>query len=148
MARRSRFWQMEGFDYKFRSRFECEVAEQLIDLDVQWTYEEEEWEYSQKINGTCMDCEGQNVHKNRVYTPDFKVMLPDHTFYIEAKGNFTGPDRTKMVAVKETYPDVDIRMFFQADNWITKLRKRTYGGWCGQKGFVWACAEIPTDWVE
>ncbi len=81
-----------------------------------------------------------------IYTPDFKVTLPSgKEFYLESKGYFKYEDRSKMVAMKAQYPDLDIRMLFQRDN---KLGKGTYSSWCEKNNIKSAIGEPPDDWFE
>lgn len=65
----------------------------------------------------------------------------------ETKGLFTAADRKKMLLVKEAYPWMDIRMVFQADNWITKAKKMRYSEWAERHGFMWYVGHAPpADW--
>jgi hypothetical protein len=77
------------------------------------------------------------------YQPDFR--LPNGIL-IEAKGQLDVADRRKMIAVKMTRPDLDIRFVFQ--NPRSKLSKngKTYGEWATAAGFQWAEGVIPVDW--
>lgn len=79
------------------------------------------------------------------YIPDF--VLPNGVI-LEAKGYFPYEDRRKMVAVKKSHPELDIRMVFQNPNTkIDKRSKTTYAMWCEKNGFPWAhYLHIPLEW--
>jgi hypothetical protein len=80
------------------------------------------------------------------YTPDFILA---NGIWLEAKGYFTGKDRSKMLAVKKQNPEVDIRLVFQAPyNYLSKRSKTTYAKWADKHGFLWCReTEIPREWL-
>jgi hypothetical protein len=82
------------------------------------------------------------------YYPDLIITQKDtgHTIYVEIKGWFKPSDRVKMLAVKKCNPDADIRLVFQADNFLTKAKKKRYSEWADKNGFEWAVGSIPDDW--
>jgi hypothetical protein len=130
---------------KYESKFEERLAAQLQKKGVKFTYESETWKYEKKpYNATCLDCGSRRVMETRDYTPDF--FLPSG-IVVEAKGKFTSPMRTKLLAVRESNPDRDLRIVFQRDNPLTSTKKKTYTGWAKQKGFKCAVGEIPDDWL-
>lgn len=115
--------------YQYRSKFERQIASQLKLAGVRFEYETIRLGYTRKCS----------------YTPDF--ILPNG-IVIEAKGFFKPSDRTKMLAVREANPDMDIRFLFQnAKVKITKGGKTTYGDWADKKGFIWAEKDIPNTWL-
>jgi hypothetical protein len=84
------------------------------------------------------------------YIPDWK--LPNGV-YIEAKGWFKSEDRTKLLSVKKSYPDLDLRLLFmKASTRISKTSKTTYSQWADKHGFPWACwatgGGIPKEWLR
>lgn len=114
----------------FRSLFEWTLAKNLTNRGVDFEYELKSLPYVIK----------------HTYTPDFK--LPNGIF-IEAKGYFTGKDRTKAIAVKKQHPDIDIRfVFMNPHQRLSKKSKTTYGVWCEKHGFKWAKNEIPEEWID
>lgn len=115
---------------KYRSKLEKSVASLLQQLGVCFEYESTKIPYIIRHN----------------YTPDF--VLPSG-IYLEAKGYWDAEDRRKMLAVKESNPELDIRMVFQAPyNKISKKSKTTYAQWCDKHGIQWTSfAEIPIDWL-
>jgi predicted nuclease of restriction endonuclease-like RecB superfamily len=98
-----------------RSRLEEQVAALLDELGIEYGYEPEKLNYV---------IEAQ-------YIPDFKV----GDVYLETKGFFKPSDRRKMLAVKKSNPDKDIRLVFQAP--YNKISFQ----WCPYY-------EIPLDWLQ
>ena len=115
---------------KFRSKLEERIADLLEGRGVSYEYESEKLGYTIEHN----------------YTPDF--VLPNYT-YLEAKGYWAPEDRRKILAVKKSNPDVDIRMVFQSPyNKISKKSKPTYAQWCERHDIPWAhFHDIPLDWL-
>ena len=113
-----------------RSGLEREVAAILSRLKLKYTYEEDKLPYVIEHN----------------YIPDFRV----GDIYIECKGWFKSTDRRKMLAVKKSHPDLDIRFVFQSPyNKLSKRSKTTYAMWADKHGFPW-CASyaIPISWLK
>ena len=115
---------------KFRSKLEENIANLLDGLGVSFQYESEKLDYT--IEHT--------------YTPDF--VLPNYT-YIEAKGYWSPEDRRKILNVKKSNPEIDLRMVFQAPfNTISKKSKTTYAKWCERHDIPWTSWQnIPLDWL-
>ena len=92
---------------KFRSLFEKDFAQDCNQRGISFSYE------SEKIKWTP---------PQKTYNPDFIFEKHDGSLMIvETKGRFTAADRTKMKAVVEQHPELDIRMVFQnANNKLTK----------------------------
>lgn len=87
----------------------------------------------------------QSAH---TYTPDF--ILPNGV-HVEVKGNFNREARTKMVLVIEQNPDVDIRLLFMRDNYISKKSKTKYSDFCKKRNIkyhVSVMGEIPKEWLD
>ena len=117
----------------YRSGFEEQVAKSLKRDKVKFEYESEKIPYVQPS-------------VNRKYTIDFK--LPNGV-YVETKGRFTASDRKKMLWVKETNPNKDIRLLFQRDNYLTKSRKTRYSDWATKNGFKYAVGnKVPKEWLK
>lgn len=87
-----------------------------------------------------------NLPKN--YIPDFTIDLPNgHTIYIEMKGWYRYEDQVKMKYVKETNPDLDIRMVFPQNNLIGKHMR--YSDWCEKYGFPYHIGPlVPVGWYN
>ena len=115
---------------KFRSKLEESVASLLEGLGVSYEYENEKLSYTIEHN----------------YTPDFK--LPNY-IYLEAKGYWAPEDRRKILNVKKSNPQVDLRMVFQSPyNTISKKSKTTYAKWCERHDIPWTSWQnIPLDWL-
>lgn len=117
------------------SKAEVNFAMWMDEMKIEWMYEPEKWDW---------------VPPKRKYTPDFKVMRKDGTyFFVEYKGWLRPEDRTKMKAIKQQYPYIDIRFIFtNASKPIYKGSKTTYAGWAEQHGFFWAEKIMPEEWLE
>lgn len=120
---------MKKRKFKARSGFEGRVANNELPRGAQ--YETDKLPYI----------------KHHKYIPDFT--LPNGIF-VEAKGYFIASDRTKLLAVRDQNPGVEIRILFQdASKFISKGSKTTYGEWATKHGFTWAQGErVPTTWYE
>lgn len=118
----------------YRSGFEKKIAEKLEQLGVSFEYESEQLKYIVP----------ETTH---TYTPDWKI---GNTLY-ESKGYWPSRERMKLLRVKKSNPDVEIRIIFQnADNKISKGSKTTYGVWATKNGFEWADWRkgIPRHWLK
>ena len=117
----------------FRSPLEKRVAEALDETGAGWEYESARLLY----------------HVERTYTPDFLVdTIMGRSFYVEAKGYFTSADRTKLLAVREQNPGIDIRLVFQrANNKLSKRSRTTYAQWADKHDFKWAEGTVPNAWL-
>lgn len=84
------------------------------------------------------------------YTPDFVLTKKDGTdLIIETKGFFKPSDRRKMTAIKAAHPELDIRIVFQRDNYLTKSKKAKYTDWAKKNGFPCHVGEeIPDSWLS
>lgn len=131
----------------FRSMLELRVAKYLWSKDVSFTYESRQLEYHTKIPGTfCGECGETPCYKKGKYTPDFFL---ENGVILEVKGLFDAKDRKKMAAMKELHPELDIRMVFQYNNWLTKAKKKNYGSWCDSKGIPYHVGvNIPEEWLK
>tara|TARA_R100001082_G_scaffold41994_1_gene22334 strand:- start:204 stop:635 length:432 start_codon:yes stop_codon:yes gene_type:complete len=121
----------ESKQIKFRSKLEEKIADLLEGLGILYEYESEKLSYTIEHN----------------YTPDF--VLPNCR-YLEAKGYWTAEDRRKILNVKKSNPEIDLRMIFQAPyNTISKRSKTTYAKWCEKHKIPWAhYKNIPLDWLQ
>jgi predicted nuclease of restriction endonuclease-like RecB superfamily len=71
------------------------------------------------------------------YTPDFTVKSPNGMFFVEAKGFLRPEHRRVLTSVKLCNPDIDLRMYFQADKKVYKNGKLTYTQWADKYGLPW-----------
>ena len=120
----------ESKNIKFRSKLEENIASLLEGLGVSYQYESEKLSYTIEHN----------------YTPDF--VLPNYT-YLEAKGYWSPEDRRKILNVKKSNPEIDLRMIFQSPyNTISKKSKTTYAKWCERHDIPWTSYHnIPIEWL-
>ena len=114
----------------FRSGFEQQVSLQLEKAGVEYEYE------TMRIKFTP---------KERMYKPDF--ILPNGVI-LEAKGRFTGADRSKHDLIRKQHPELDIRFVFMVNNTLSKVSKTTYTDWCDKRDIPWCIVNIPKDWFE
>jgi len=114
---------------QYKSKFEAKIAKSLKARKVSFKYELWSYEYLQY----------------KLYTPDW--FLPKGVI-VETKGKFTSSDRTKMIDVKEQFPELDIRLVFMRDNPIRKGSKTKYSDWATKHGFLYAIGDIPNEWIK
>ena len=86
------------------------------------------------------------------YIPDFIVTTRSGAkIYVEAKGlgrAFDYDARNKLVAIKEQYPDLDLRLVFMADRPISKGAKMRTSDWALKYGYTFAINTIPDEWFS
>lgn len=117
----------------YRSGFEVQVANQLKEAGVDFQYEPKDGKIKYQKPPAS-------------YVPDFT--LPNGVM-IEAKGLFTGSDRTKHLLIKKQHPDIDIRFIFQNPRAkLNKGSKTSYADWCSKYGFQWAAKRVPVEWLQ
>lgn len=125
--------KQRGLIEGYRSGLEENVAEQLVEANIDAEYE------SIKIRYTVPAVE-------RKYTPDFP--LPNG-IVIETKGRFVTDDRKKHLLIKQQYPDLDIRFVFSnSRSRLSKASQTTYAAWCEKYGFKYADKLIPPKWLK
>lgn len=119
---------------RYRSKFESIVAEQLETAGCPYHYEEHDLYYVEPA-------------KVRRYKPD--ILLVHNGIFIEVKGMFSADDRKKMLLVKDTYPEIDLRLLFmRSQNKLSKKSKTTYAQWCEKNGFEYADLQVPASWIH
>lgn len=122
-----------------KNPFETATYLDLVEKGIEVGYETHKFEYTVSHN----------------YIPDFPIVLGSGTkIFIETKGNgrsWTPEVRRKMVTVKQTYPDLDIRFLFYTNAPFGGKRKdgsrMTQGEWADKYGFPWAVKKVPPDWL-
>jgi len=116
----------------YRSGFEEEIARELAELNVKFTFEEH------KVPWTDL--------RYRNYTPDFVL---ENGIIIETKGRFVPDDRRKHLEIKKQHPHLDIRfVFYRSASTLSKTSKTTYASWCKKNGFKYADKHIPQSWLD
>lgn len=132
----------------YRSALEASIAKDLTEKGIAFEYERTKIVYFIPVrSGTCLTCGEAKVGKRAKYTPDFYLCTT--RVFVESKGYFTGRDRTKLTAVRDQHPEIDLRILFAADNWCTKLHKQRYSEWASKHGFKFAVGtRIPAVWTK
>jgi hypothetical protein len=116
-------------DREHRSQLETDVEQALINQGYSPQYETERFSYV--------------LHKK--YTPDFKV----GSVYIEVKGWWPPPERSKFLAVILSNPGLPIFVALQRPNMtLSKQSKTTYAQWCTKHGIAWCPIPIPPDFMK
>ena len=142
----------------FRSMFEARIASTLKERGVKYDYETERYAwYAKSRNGIlCPNCGELSGMVKRYYTPDF--FIRGTGVIIEAKGRLTTQDRTKLTAIKQQYPELDLRLLFQDDGFLTTSRNRVdkkrirNSEWAESNGYPFAICgrggkNIPQEWL-
>lgn len=110
-----------------RSGLEDVVTDYLKSMGVGFSYEAHALPYVPPV-------------KTRKYTPDFFL---DNGIIIETKGRFDTDDRQKMIMVKSTHPELDIRLVFSnAKTFITTQKVSEHRDWLRASGH--GAGPIPT----
>ena len=125
----------------FRSGGELSLAESLESEGIPWDYEPEKFSY-------------QLQHD---YLPDFRIKTRGgRTIHIEFKGWTpgweSGSDRTKLLAVRDAYPLLDLRIVWStaafARRPIRRGGKTTNEQWAEKHGFKSSAARVPLGWLD
>jgi hypothetical protein len=130
-----------------KSLYEDGIALQFKQAKVRVKYEPYKMEYYVKAKGGfCLDCGKNDIWVKRYYVPDW--VSEDDQLIVESKGKFTSAMRTKMLAVRQSNPDKDIRMLFMRDNWLTRKKQQKYSEWAEKHGIPYAIGEMPKEWIK
>ena len=114
----------------YRSKLEEDIGADLIKLGYETSYEKDKFRY---------------VLPPRSYTPDFRV----GDFFIEVKGWFPSKDRTKLLAVMKSNPELPLFIALQSPHQrLSKKSKTTVAMWCQKHGIPWCPTPIPADFLE
>jgi len=133
-----------GTEYIFRSEYERRQARRLLKNNISFLYEHQQLSFMADVrNARCRSCDSTDCVQLRSYTPDF--YLTETGIFVETKGKFDAPNRTKMKQVCRQ-SDEDIRMVFMRDNWLTKKKKMNYSRWCEINDITCAIGDIPLEW--
>lgn len=129
-----------------RSGLEREHYEQLKDSGIGFEYEPEKIEYRKRVvKGICPKCGCSDVYQRKNYIPDWVL---ENGIRIESKGRLTPQDRAKLMAVKQQYKDLDLRIVFGANNKLNKAKAKRYMEWASEHGFRAAVKVIPASWLK
>jgi hypothetical protein len=120
---------------RFRNKLEAQIGEQLEAAGLSYSYE------GSKVPFTV-------PARQAKYLPDFRV----GNIILEGKGWFGrgAKERQKLVLVRESNPELDIRLVFSdANKKIYKDSPTTYGDWADDHGFKWSTkGVIPSAWIN
>ena len=114
----------------YRSMSEVRFASKLRDQGVKFEYEKHKFKYQ---------------YKPQTYTVDFSIKeAGGDTRHYEYKGKLDGPTRKKLRAIKDSNPELDLRLVFEKpNNKLYKGAKMRYWEWAERYGFKWYdCREI------
>lgn len=133
----------------YRSQYEADIAKDLEARGILFEFEPRKVKYFYPIKGgICSTCNSAHVARAATYLPDF--WLPEQGLWLEAKGLWTGPGRTKTMAVLETSGVIradNFRIIFQRNQFLTKAKKKSYTQWCAAQGIVCVVGtQIPVEW--
>ena len=134
----------------YRSKFEKTVAAKLNAHGIGFKYEASQFPYKkqQKITKLTKELHGLpadfKAYTYHLYTVDFDIA--GHDFHIEVKGRWTPSDRTKMIAIKKQHPEVDVRMWFQADNYIYPGSTSRYSDICKKNNIKFHVGKTLPPW--
>lgn len=131
-----------------RSKLEEDVARQLDDNNIEYTYEDK----NDKLKYTVPSM-------GHTYTPDFSIRTRSgKCLLIEAKGIWDYQDRYKHYLLRQQHPGREIRFIFgRSKSPIRKGSRTTYRDICegrGRgifKGIKWKYGDkglIPPEWLE
>lgn len=145
MAKKFYFNKRKSAPVQMNSGLEVRVAEDLHERGVKFTYESESFNWVEELpRAFCGTCGTKRCFVHRSYTPD---LFLSSGIILEIKGNFTSHDRKIAAAMKTQHPELDIRMVFQRDNWLTRRRKTKYSDWCDSKGIKYCVGKVPEEWL-
>lgn len=117
----------------YRSGLEVRNAKDLASRDPGAEYEPFKLNYTQPA-------------KPRTYLPDFVL---SNGIIIDTKGRWVTEDRQKFKMLKDTDPDLDIRLVFSnPQTKIGKNSKTTYGMYATRLGIPFAREFVPQEWID
>jgi hypothetical protein len=87
------------------------------------------------------------VPRPKFYKPDFLIL--GNGIVIEGKGYWVTEDRSKIRAVHEQHPDIDLRVILATPlKTISKQSTTTYAAFCEHLGLPWAHLVVPDEWMH
>lgn len=121
---------------EWASEFERKVYERLraCGADIRKCDKSDSLTYSEaKPRCVCLDCGGNRVVQERIYTPDLFVITQrsPRGFYLETKGYFPAPKRRLFKDFIKAREDIDVRILFERDNRAPKSKLR-YTEYCAR----------------
>ena len=114
----------------YRSKLEEDIGADLIKLGYAAEYESGKFQY---------------VLPPRRYTPDFKI----GDFFIEIKGWLSSSDRTKLLSVMKSNPELPLFVALQQPHQpIRKGSKTSVCMWCQKHHIHWCPTPIPAEFLR
>ena len=105
----------------YKSMTEVRFAARLKSANIKFEYERDTFVYQ---------------HDPQEYTPDF--FIDDSSIVLEVKGKLDYQTRRKLISIKKSNPDLDIRLVFEKpNNRISRGAKTRYWNWAEREGFPW-----------
>ena len=140
----------------FASGLEKVNGKVLQATDLKYHYEEGPCviNYTLPIRGgQCDNCGNTTVVSHHKYTADFAFYTKSgKLIHIECKGHplaWTGKTRSKHVAIRKQFPEMDLRFVFNNKHGkISKSSKTTNAEWCKRQGFLCESNLIPLRWIN
>ena len=81
-----------------------------------------------KANARCMVCGNRECVQDRTYTPDLFLSRDggkkSDGYFIEVKGYFRREKRQLFRCLRNSRPDINLRLILEADHWVTKGKTR------------------------
>jgi hypothetical protein len=119
---------------RYRNKLEARIGEQLSNAGLSFSYEGYRVPFAVPA-------------RTAKYLPDFRV----GNIILEGKGWFGqgAKERQKLVLVRESNPELDIRIVFSdANKKIYKGSPTTYAQWADDHDFKWSTkGEVPAAWI-
>lgn len=78
----------------------------------------------------------------RNYIPDFTIVVKRHKIYIEYKGYLRVADKSKLRAIKQQYPTMDLRIIFHPKSKAKDHR------WAEKNKIPYAIGTVPKEWLN
>lgn len=148
-----------------RSGLELSIKEMLEGLGRDFGFEDDSCIFNYHLpvrkgaillkSGKIVDPPNGKVVSQHTYTCDFVITKSDGgLMFIESKGYFKPKDRTKHVALKKQYPDIDLRILFSSNGKVSS--KTSYAQWAEKQGIGYYCLStkekkegsfIPEEWL-
>ena len=107
-----------------------------------------------KPNVSCVECGSSRCAQNRTYTPDLYI-VPSNAgsnsggYYLEVKGYFRNEKRKLFRCLRASRPDVDLRIVFSSDHWVTRGKTRLsdyFNNYVKNTPYhIWD-GDLPEDW--
>lgn len=113
----------------YGKRFEKSILDSLTSLNVEYKFEGIKLSYTIAAQ----------------YKPD--VVL-DNGVIIEIKTYLPYEEQRKLRAVKESHPDLDLRLLFEKPDKKLPNSKLTHGEWATKYNFIWAGPNVPEEWYN